>query len=991
MKHTYLAKLLFLLLFVCAGFTSAFAQNGAVSGRVLDEKSQGVPGATVLIEGTTLGSSTNADGTYLIQNVPAGAQTLVTSFVGYNAKRQPVTVTAGQTTNLPDIALAENTTLLSEAVVVGYGTQRRQDVTGSIATISEKQFVQGQVTNPEQLIQGKVAGVQITSGGGAPGASSQIRIRGGSSLNANNDPLIVIDGVPVDNSENKGVSNPLTLVNPNDIETFTVLKDASATAIYGSRASNGVILITTKKGLSGEKLRVTLNSQASVSMKTKTIDVLSADEFRNVVNTYGNASQKALLGNSSTNWQEEIFRTAKTFDNNLSLIGSVGKLPIRASVGNTVQEGILLTNKLVRNTGSISLTPTLLDNHLRIDINAKGSWVDNTFADAAAIGNAARFDPTQSITSGDDSRFGGYFEWLNGDKTLNTNGTKNPVAQLNQKRDRSTAKRAIGNIQFDYKFHFLPELRANLNLGYDMLRSNGSTFVPALAAIEFGNKGANNIYSQKKDNKLLDFYLEYAKQFGESRVTVLGGYSYQDFIRDQPLDSYQASADGTEIRPAFPFKTQYTLVSFFGRLNYNFKDRYSLTATIRRDGSSRFLDGQQFGTFPAIGLAWRIKEEDFLKSSSLFSDLKLRVGYGVTGQQDIESIVGNYPYLGRYTRGENSASYQFGNTFENTLRAEGYNTALKWEETTTYNAGIDYGFLDNRITGTIDVYLRRSDDLLAKIAPAALTNLTNEFAYNIGSLENKGIEFAINTNPVRTNDLNLNLNFNATYNENKITDLGKTLPGFQGYAVGGIGGGVGDNIQNNSVGYPANSFYVLKQVYDANGRPLEGLYADENGDGKSTAADDRYRYKSPAPKVTLGFGSNATYKQFDLAFTLRANLGNYVYNNINSQQAALAGISTNGFLQNLTPDFNNTNFRNYQKFSDYYIENASFLRMDNVTLGYNLRSAADSKPSIRVTAAVQNIFTITKYSGLDPEIRDGIDNNFYPRPRTFTLGLNLGF
>ncbi|UOQ70292.1 SusC/RagA family TonB-linked outer membrane protein [Hymenobacter cellulosilyticus] len=832
--------------------------------------------------------------------------------------------------------------------------------------------------------------MQITSGGGAPGASSQIRIRGGSSLNANNDPLIVIDGVPVDNSENKGVSNPLTLVNPNDIETFTVLKDASATAIYGSRASNGVILITTKKGLSGEKLRVTLNSQASISKKTKTIDVLSADEFRNVVNTYGTASQKALLGTNNTNWQEEIFQTAKTFDNNLSLIGSVGKLPIRASVGNTVQEGILLTNKLVRNTGSISLTPTLLDNHLRIDINAKGSWVDNTFADAAAIGNAARFDPTQSITSGDDSRFGGYFEWLNGDKTLNPNGTKNPIAQLNQKRDRSTAKRAIGNIQFDYKFHFLPELRANLNLGYDMLRSNGSTNVPAFAAIEFANKGANNIYSQKKDNKLLDFYLEYAKQFGESRVTVLGGYSYQDFIRDQPLDSYQASADGTVIRPAFPFKTQYTLVSFFGRLNYNFKDRYSLTATVRRDGSSRFMDGQQFGTFPAIGLAWRIKEEDFLKSSSLFSDLKLRVGYGITGQQDIEGIVGNYPYLGRYTYGENSASYQFGNTFQNTLRAEGYNTALKWEETTTYNAGIDYGFLDNRISGTIDVYLRRSDDLLARIAPAALTNLTNEFAYNIGSLENKGIEFALNTNPVRTNDLNLNLNFNATYNENKITDLGKTLPTFQGYAVGGIGGGVGNNIQVNSVGYQANSFYVQKQVYDANGRPIEGLYADLNGDGKSTI-DDRYRYKSPAPKVTLGFGSNATYKQFDLAFTLRANLGNYVYNNINSQQAALTGISTNGFLQNLTPDFNNSNFRTYQLFSDYYLENASFLRMDNVTLGYNLRSAADSKPSIRVTAAVQNIFTITKYSGLDPEIQNGIDNNFYPRPRTFTLGLNLGF
>ncbi|TGE18285.1 SusC/RagA family TonB-linked outer membrane protein [Hymenobacter elongatus] len=990
MKHTYLAKLLFLLLFVCTGFTGAFAQTGAVSGRVLDEKSQGVPGATVLIEGTSLGSSTNADGTYLIQNVPAGSQTLVSSFVGYNAKRQIVTITAGQTTSLGDISLAENTTLLSEAVVVGYGTQRRQDITGSIATVSEKQFVQGQVTNPEQLIQGKVAGVQITSGGGAPGASSQIRIRGGSSLNANNDPLIVIDGVPVDNSENKGVSNPLTLVNPNDIETFTVLKDASATAIYGSRASNGVILITTKKGLSGEKLRVTVNSQASISEKTKTIKVLSADEFRDLVNTRGTESQQNLLGTGNTNWQEEIFRKASTFDNNVSLIGSVGTLPFRASLGNTKQQGILMTNKLERNTASLSLTPSLLDNHLRIDINAKGSWVDNNFASADAIGNAARFDPTQNIFSGDDTRFGGYYEWLNGDNTLNTNATRNPVAFLNQKRDRSTAKRGIGNIQFDYKFHFLPELRANLNLGYDMLRSNGTTFVPAIAAQNFSDKGANNFFEQKKDNKLLDFYLEYAKQIADHRFTILGGYSYQDFIRDQPLDSYQASADGTNIRPAFRFKTQNTLVSFFARTTYNFKDRYSLTATGRNDGSSRFPTGNKFGFFPSIGTAWRLKEESFLKDVTVLSELKLRLGAGITGQQDIEGAAGNYPFLARYTLGEESASYQFGDQFIQTLRSEGYNTALKWEETTTYNAGLDYGFLDGRISGAVDVYLRQTNDLLAKVAPAGLTNLTNEIITNIGSLENRGVEFSLNTNPVRNNDINWNLNFNVAYNENKITDLGATLPTFTGYAVGGISGGVGSNIQVNSVGFPANSFFVQKQVYDSNGRPIEGLYTDVNNSGTSNI-DDRYRYKSAAPTTTLGLSSNASYRKLDLAFSMRANLGNYVYNNVNSQAAALASLSTNGFLQNVTPNIYDTNFQGFQYFSDYYVENASFLRMDNVTLGYNLRTFAENKSNIRVTLAVQNVFVVTKYTGLDPEISNGIDNNFYPRPRTVTLGLNLGF
>lgn len=1002
MKHPYLAKLLLLLLFVCAGFTGAFAQTGSVSGRVVDEKAQGLPGVTVIVEGTTLGNSTNSDGTFSIQNVPAGPHTLVVSFVGYTTSRQPITVTAGQNTAVAALTLNENTTLLSEAVVVGYGTQRRQDVTGSVAAISEKDFVKGQVTNPEQLVQGKIAGVSITTGGGAPGAASTVRIRGNSSLNANNDPLYVIDGVPVDKGGISGASNPLTLINPNDIETVTVLKDASATAIYGNRASNGVILITTKKGLAGEKLSVNVSSLTSVSRRTKTYDVLNADEFRTIVKANGSPSQIATLGNANTDWQDEIFRTAMTYDNNVSLTGAVGKLPFRVSYGNLYQEGIVITNLLKRNTGSISLTPTLFNDRLRIDVNAKGTKVDNRFIDNGQIGAAVVFDPTQPVFASETryAPYGGYFQYLQANGNPLGLAPGNPVASLRNTNNVSNVDRLIGNVQFDYKIHGIEGLRANLNLGTDISRGDGSTTIQPTDFGNFNTAAAGNTglsgrftqFNQKKDMRLLETYLAYGRQVGAARLDIQGGYSYQSFVNKGdnflPLRFDRQTLVNPTDRLTVPgYYSKLVFLSYFSRATVNVKDRYLLTATVRNDNTSRFLEGNRSGWFPALGLGWRIKGEEFLANTTTISELKLRAGYGRTGQQEVG---GAYDYLPRYVTGNAAAQYQLGNGFVTTLRPSGYNRELQWETTTTINLGLDYGFFDNRIAGSIDVYERKSSDLLANINVPVGGNLTNQLNANIGSLRNRGIEFLINGSVVRSEDLNVDLNFNVSYNENKITDLGQQLPDFPGYLVEGIPGGTGSTIQIQTVGSPSNSFYVRQQVYGANGRPIEGVYVDRNGDGIINDSDN-YRYKQPAPKAVIGFSPTVAYKQLSFNFLLRGNVGNYVYNSIASNLGTFANAqSSTGFLNNLPNDINNTGFTRQQLFSDYYLQNGSFLRCENITLGYNVGKLFNEKANLRLSAAVQNAFLITKYDGLDPEISNGVDNNFYPRARTFTFGVNIG-
>jgi iron complex outermembrane receptor protein len=995
---------------------TGFSQDKVITGKVTDSKDgSSLQGVTVAAKGTRTATQTNADGSFSI-SVAASVNALVFTSVGYATQEIAL---AGNTSL--QVSLILISTSLNEVVVTGYGTARRKDLTGSIASISSKDFHKGSAITPELLIQGKVAGVQITSNGGAPGSGSTIRIRGGASLNASNDPLIVIDGVPIDNNGISGAANPLALINPNDIESFNILKDASATAIYGSRASNGVIIITTKKGRSG-KTKFNFSTQYSLSTLPRQAEVLSPAEFRNYVNANGTPAQIALMGVANTNWQDEIYKNASTSDNNLSMSGSLKNLlPYRVSIGFLSQDGILRTGNLNRKSASITLNPKLFKDHLKIDLNLKGSINNSRFADEGAIGTAVRFDPTQPVRSS-GKRYGGYFEWLDPSSTsgLRKLSPLNPVGLLEQREDKSEVQRSIGNIQFDYKLHFFPDLRVNLNLGYDISKGEGTVYINDSAASAYRRSpdakygGVNNRYLQKKSNVLFETYLNYVKDIKSinSRVDAIAGYSYQDFSTTNyngkldpngilvdangnkwtPYSDYTVS--GFLISsPTFRYdKPQNRLISFFGRLNYSYKGKYLLTGTIRRDGSSRFSENNRWGWFPSAAFAWRVKEEGFLKNSKILSDLKLRLGYGETGQQD---GIGNYDYIPRYSVANSRAQYQFGNTFYNLYRPNGYNPNLKWEETSTYNIGIDYGFWNNRITGSVDIYLKKTEELLSVIDQPAGTNFSNKILANIGSMENRGIEFTINTQPVRNKTLVWDFGFNITYNKNEITKLTFVNdPKFPGNLVGGIAGGVGSTIQIHSVGYPKSSFYVYQQVYDKAGKPIDGLFEDRNRDGQINV-DDLYRFKSPDPKVFIGAYSTVSWKKWNAGFSLRANLGNYMYNNRFSNTGVKRNIiDPLGFLANGSTNLLETNFSgNGDKYllSDYYIQNASFLRMDNINIGYNAGAIIRKNTNLRIGAIVQNAFLITKYKGVDPEVFGGIDNNFYPRPRIFTINLNLDF
>jgi len=954
---------------------SVIAQQ-TVTGTVTSKEGP-IAGASVTVKGTNKGTSADSKGQFTISNVSPNS-VLVVSSIGFISKE----VSVGNQNQLT-ITLEIDSQSLNEVVVIGYGSQRKKDLTGSVVSISSVDFQKGNIVTPDQLVAGKVAGVQITSNGGAPGAGSTIRIRGGSSLNANNDPLIVIDGVPLDNNGISGAANALSFINPNDIESFNVLKDASATAIYGSRASNGVILITTKKGKKGDDIKVSVSSVASSAQARAYVDVLSAADFTSIINSKGTAAQKALLGKSTTDWQKEIYRDAISIDNNVSITGSIKNIPVRASVGYLNQNGILKTSNMDRISTSLGLSPSFLNNSLKVDLNLKSSIINNDFANQGAIGTAVGFDPTQSVTGSD---FGGYFEWLDpATKKPNSLGPKNPLGLLNLQKDQSKVNRTIANAVFDYTMPFLPELRANANVAIDKSSSEGTINIPAGIANSYDRGGKAGTYSQSKDNKTFEFYLNYVKSIGMHRIDVMGGYSYQDFLRDNTdLDKNVA---GTVFNNTY-YKTQNTLVSFYGRANYSLNDKYLLTFTLRNDGSSRFSPENRWGVFPSAAAAWKISEE--FKDSEVISDLKLRLGWGVTGQQDVFS---DYPYLARYTNSEPNAQYQFGNTFLNTLRPEGYDANIKWEQTTTKNIGLDFGFKKVGITGSIDVYQKETKDLLSVIPVPAGSNLTNQILTNVGNLENKGVEVTLNFNPIHTANVNWDFGLNATFNQSNITNLTKVKdPTYQGILVGGISGGVGNTIQIHSLEYSPYTFYVYQQVYDTSGKPVEGLYVDRNGDGK-ISSDDRYRFESPNSKYFFGASSNLQIKDFSFGFVLRANVGNYMYNNTNANSAVYrAATGGNNFLSNLVPNVNETNFNNTQYFSDYYIQNASFLRVDNISFGYNLNRLLNAKKfNAQLSLNVQNAFIVTKYQGLDPEVGGGIDNNMYPRPRIVSLGLNVNF
>ena len=997
--------LLVLCLWMIASM-QAIAQSVQVKGKVTDATTnEALPGVNIIVKGTTVGSISNADGTFSI-SAPKGS-VLVFSFVGY----LPEEVTVSDQTSV-NVTLSPDVTKLNEVVVIGYGTVKKSDATGSVAVVGSNDFNKGAVSSPQDLLVGKSAGVVITSSSGAPGANSTIRIRGGSSMSASNDPLIVIDGVPVDNSGIAGMSNPLSVINPNDVESFTILKDASATAIYGSRASNGVIIITTKQGKAGKPLEITYNANVSVSSAPKFVDVMSGDEFRALALSLSDQglvglNPKALtrLGSANTNWQKEIYQNAIGQDHNLSLTGSVKgiDLPYRASVGFTDQDGILKTTNMQRTTASVGLDPTLFDNHLKVSMNVKYMNIKNNFGNTGAVGSAVYFDPTQPVRNG-NTKYGGYTTWVNLNDTLpngqmNPNGAanplggSNPVALLEQTDNTAVANRSLGNLAFDYKFHFLPDLHANLNLGYDYYKSTGHNNAPNNAGWTAVNGfGQKDNYSQQGKNQLLDFTLTYDKELASinSKITAMAGYSWAHYWKE----NYSYNQNGAETLPNKPITspTEYYLVSFFGRLNYILADKYLLTFTLRDDGSSRFSPANRWGLFPSVALAWKIKEESFLKNVNAISDLKLRLGYGVTGQQNI--FTGDYPYLAVYQMSQPTADYQFGNTFVPTLRPNAYDYNIKWEQTATKNAGLDFGFLDNKINGTVDVYDRVTTNLINTIPIAAGSNFSNFLTTNVGSLENKGVEFSLDLRPVSTKDLSWNVGFNLAYNQNKVTKLTKTDdPTYPGVDFGTIGGGVGNYIQNVRVGYPNNSFFVFQQVYDSKGMPIEGMYVDRSGQGGVVSGNNlnKYHYKKPAPDYSMGLSSRIAYKNVDFSFSSRINIGNYVYNNVASSATYSTAYIQSGYFNNIPKLVNNTKFVNPQYFSDIYIENASFFRMDNMSLGYNFRKLITEKLSGRLSLTVQNAFVITKYTGLDPEVDGGIDNNNYPRPRVYMLGLNVTF
>lgn len=957
------------------------AQTKKVTGIITDETGEAITGALVKIPQTTLGTMTNVNGQYAIE-LPQGKNQLEFSFLGY--EKQIIEVNSRDQIN---VRLQPTSFDIDEVVVIGYGTQKKGDLTGSISSVSSKDFNTGLISSPEQLINGKVSGVQIMSNSGSPTSGSTIRIRGGASLNASNDPLIVLDGVPLEIGGISGNSgNFLALINPSDIESMTILKDASSTAIYGSRASNGVLIITTKKG-SGDRLKVNFTTTNSVQTRTKLTDMLSREEFINIVISEGSDAQKALLGSSATNWNDEIYQTAFGADNNLSLSGRLAKnVPVRVSLGYYNQDGLVRTDNAERITGSFSLSPSFFQDHLKLNVNAKASHNNNRFANSSTIWNAATWNPTLPVYSGNDT-FGGYTEALDNAGQLVTGGTINPLGALKQYKSTSRVSRLIGNFDLDYKMHFLPELKFHATLGYDYAKGQGRIYVPAEAAQYKTSNGRDYKYGpQKNTNRLLTTYFNYNKFIDswKSSLDATVGYDYQYWKSTSPLYS-ELNTLGEAQSTTAASDQRHVLLSYYSRLNYTFDSRYMLTATIRRDGTSRFSKENRWGTFPSLALAWRLSEEAFLKDNKVLSNLKLRASYGVTGQQE---GIGNYNYLPVYTYSQDGAQAQFGNQWYYTYRPEAYVENLKWETTSSWNFGLDLGFLKERLSGSVDFYTRKTKDLLATVASPAGTNFDKNILTNVGNVDSKGIEFTLSASPIQSKDWNWDVSFNMTWQKMKV----KNLSLVEGGATTNLSAGAwidGQNVQVLSEGYAPYMFYVYKQLYDTEtGKPIEGAYADLNDDGEINSGD-LYHYKSPAPDFIFGFSTSLNYKKWMLSTSLRASVGNYVYNGMAMNTGAMGTMSYNSYqLNNLHRSYLTTGFKSRQHLSDYYVENGSFLKMDNLSLSYNFGRVCRWF-SLNASVLMQNVFCITKYSGVDPEIPSGMDASFYPRPRTYSI--NLGF
>ena len=978
-------SLLLVALFVI-GCLQLMAQTRTIKGEVTDaQNGEALIGATVMVEDEKGGTVTDFDGNFSLQ-VSSSAKKIKVSYIGYIDKVLSIS-------DNMKVKLESDSKALADVVVIGYGTARKSDLTGSVATVKSKDFNKGLVSSPEQLINGKVSGVQIMSNSGSASAGSTIRVRGGASLNASNDPLIVLDGVPLEQGGISGnSSNFLSMINPSDIESMTVLKDASSTAIYGSRASNGVIIITTKKGQQGA-VKVNFNTTNSLQTRAQMVDMLSRDEFVNVINQYGSANQKSLLGTANTDWNDEVYRTAFGTDNNLSVSGSIDKwLPFRVSVGYYNQSGLVRKDNVERWTGNVVLTPSFFQDHLKLTINAKGTLNNNSFNNGGAVWAAATFNPTIPVYSGND-KYGGYNEALDADGYPVNAGVRNPRGLVDLYDSKSKVSRFIGSMDVDYKVHFLPDLKLHATVGADYAKGDGTIHVPVYAAQSYNKDeslgGSDYKYGpQKNENRLLTLYANYAKYFEDikSNVDLTAGYDYQYWKSTTPL-YYTKSAAGTTLSTVKASDYRHVMLSYYGRINYSFDGKYLLTATVRRDASSRFSKDTRWGTFPSVALGWTLTEEPWLKNQKVLSNLKLRASYGVTGQQE---GIGNYNYLPVYTYSVTGAEAFINGQYINTYRPEAYVSDLKWETTTSWNFGLDFGFLDGRIGGAIDFYTRKTKDLLASVPTAAGTNFSKTILTNVGNVDSKGIEISLNATPIQTKDWEWNLSYNFTWQNMKVKNLSLTKGGSQTNVK------VGPSIdayqfQVLSEGYEPYMFYVYHQLYDSKtGKPIEGAYADLNNDGEINESD-LYRYHSPAPKYIMGLSTSLRYKQLTLGMSFRANIDNYVYNGMGMSTGAFETVSyNNSQLNNLNTSFLKTGFKTRQYLSDYYVENASFLKLDNLSLSYNV-GKINKWASLTVSAMVQNVFTITGYSGTDPEVPNGMDNSFYPRPRTYSVSLGLQF
>ena len=977
---------LLLVALLLMGCLQLFAQTRTIKGEVTDAQN-GDPliGATIMVEGEKGGTVTDFDGNFVLQ-VSSSAKKIKVSYIGYIDKILAISENM-------NVKLESDSKALADVVVIGYGTARKSDLTGSVATVKAKDFNKGLVSSPEQLINGKVSGVQIMSNSGSASAGSTIRVRGGASLNASNDPLIVLDGVPLEQGGISGnSSNFLSMINPSDIESMTVLKDASSTAIYGSRASNGVIIITTKKGQQGA-VKVNFNTTNSLQTRAQMVDMLSRDEFVNVINQFGTDNQKSLLGTANTDWNDEVYRTAFGTDNNLSVSGSIDKwLPFRVSVGYYNQSGLVRKDNVERWTGNVVLTPSFFQDHLKLTINAKGTLNNNSFNNGGAVWAAATFNPTIPVYSGNNS-YGGFNEALDADGYPVNAGVRNPRGLVDLYDSKSKVSRFIGSMDVDYKVHFLPDLKLHATIGADYAKGDGTIYVPGYAAQSFNKdeslSGSDYKYGpQKNENRLLTLYANYAKYFEniKSNVDLTAGYDYQYWKSSTPL-YYTKSAAGTTLSTVKASDYRHVMLSYYGRVNYSFDGKYLLTATVRRDASSRFSKDTRWGTFPSVALGWTLTEEPWLKDNKVVSNLKLRASYGVTGQQE---GIGNYNYLPVYTSSVTGAEALINGQYITTYRPEAYVSDLKWETTTSWNFGLDFGFLNGRIGGAIDFYTRKTKDLLASVPTAAGTNFSKTILTNVGNVDSKGIEVFLNATPVQTKDWEWNLSYNFTWQNMKVKNLSLTQGGSQTNVK------VGPSIdayqfQVLSEGYEPYMFYVYHQLYDSEtGKPIEGAYADLNGDGEINDAD-LYRYHSPAPKYIMGLSTSLRYKQLTLGMSFRANIDNYVYNGMGMSTGAWETVSyNNSQLNNLNASFLKTGFKTRQYLSDYYVENASFLKLDNLSLSYNV-GKINKWASLTVSAMVQNVFTITGYSGTDPEVPNGMDNSFYPRPRTYSVSLGLQF